>query len=102
MSKKLFRIFVSTAALSLCVMASSQANAQDQKDGTNAAASYGYTLHNGKRDPFTDGARSVQDPRDPFTDGAHGAAPFDLAGREMTGVSAHPARSGALASKATA
>ncbi|MGY2490463.1 hypothetical protein [Cupriavidus sp. CP313] len=27
--------------------------------------------HAGAGGPYTDGARSVQDPRDPYTDGAH-------------------------------
>lgn len=75
--------------------------------GAQAAA----LSHVGARDPFTDGARSVQDARDAFSEGAHavqesrspysdGARKFDpyldgthsLAGRDRTGVSADPAR----------
>ncbi|WP_454766265.1 hypothetical protein [Cupriavidus campinensis] len=113
MNKKLFKTLLSTAALGLCITASTQAGAQGQKDSVNAAAaSYGYALHNGSRDPYTDGARSVQEPRNPYadgarsvqeprspyTDGARGAAVLDLAGRDLTGVSAPPSRSGIAAS----
>ena len=40
------------------------------------------------RDPYTEGARSVQEPRSPYYDGAH-----TVAGMDRTGVSADPARS---------
>uniref|UniRef100_UPI0004937C2A hypothetical protein n=2 Tax=Burkholderiaceae TaxID=119060 RepID=UPI0004937C2A len=68
--------------------------------------------HAGARDPFTDGARSVQDARDVYSEGAHGVqdprSPYTdgarnvdtftdgartLAGLDRTGVSADPARS---------
>ena len=58
--------------------------------------------HVGARDPFTDGARSVQDARDPYSEGARSVqdqrSPFtdgarSLAGLDRTGVSADPARS---------
>ncbi|MGO4330911.1 hypothetical protein AB4Z48_13095 [Cupriavidus sp. 2TAF22] len=113
MNKKLFTTLVSAAAFGLCVMASTQASAQGPKDSTSAGDKYGYNLHNGKRDPFTDGARAndrrdpftdgarVNDRRDAFTDGAHGAAALDLAGRDLTGVSATPSHSG-VAGKASA
>ncbi|GAB7543690.1 hydroxyquinol 1,2-dioxygenase [Cupriavidus sp. 8B] len=39
------------------------------------------------RDPYIDGARSVQEPRSPYYDGAH-----TVAGWDRTGVSADPAR----------
>ncbi|MFJ1255152.1 hydroxyquinol 1,2-dioxygenase [Cupriavidus sp. CuC1] len=42
---------------------------------------------NASRDPYTDGARSVQEPRSPYYDGAH-----TVAGWDRTGVSADPAR----------
>ena len=54
------------------------------------------------RDVFSEGARSVSDARDPYTDGARGvqdqrSAYFDgahtVAGLDRTGVSADPARS---------
>ena len=41
----------------------------------------------GARDPFTDGARSVQEARSPYSDGARAV------GLDRTGVSADPARS---------
>ncbi|MDF3837386.1 hypothetical protein P3W85_31220 [Cupriavidus basilensis] len=116
MNKKLFTTLVSAAAFGLCVLASSQANATGPKDSTNAGDKYGYNLHNGKRDPFTDGARigdprspftdgaRVNDRRDPFSDGAHGAAgsTLDLAGRDLTGVSAPPAHGAQTDSQANA
>ena len=52
------------------------------------------------RDPYTDGAR-VDSPRDPYTDGARfdqsvdAAARLQLAGRDLTGVSASPEKSDA-------
>ncbi|MGO4809348.1 hydroxyquinol 1,2-dioxygenase [Cupriavidus sp. 2MCAB6] len=64
--------------------------------------------HAGARDPYTEGARSVQESRDaytdgaravdPYTDGARNVDPFTdgartLAGMDRTGVSADPARS---------
>ncbi|QUN32444.1 hydroxyquinol 1,2-dioxygenase (plasmid) [Cupriavidus sp. KK10] len=52
----------------------------------------------GARDPYTDGARTVQGARDPYTDGARNVDPHDhgerfLAGMDRTGVSAQPAGS---------
>ncbi len=52
----------------------------------------------GARDPFSEGARSVQEPRSPFNDGARNVDPdYDgarsLAGLDRAGVSADPARS---------
>ncbi|MGY2490747.1 hydroxyquinol 1,2-dioxygenase [Cupriavidus sp. CP313] len=62
----------------------------------------------GARDPFTDGARSVQEARSPYSDGARAVDPFTdgarnvdpyydgartLSGLDRTGVSADPARS---------
>ncbi len=105
MNKTRFTTLVSVAALGVCLLASTQAGATGPKDSTNAGDKYGYALHNGKRDPFTDGARigdrrdpftdgaRVGDRRDAFTDGAHGsaAAALNLAGRDLTGVSAPPA-----------
>jgi len=40
------------------------------------------------RDPFTEGARSVQEPRSPYSEGAH-----TIAGMDRAGVSGDPARS---------
>lgn len=109
MNKKRFTTLVSAAAFGVCLLAATQAGATGPKDSTNAGDKYGYALHNGKRDPFTDGARvgdrrdpftdgaRVGDRRDPFTDGAHGsaAAALNLAGRDLTGVSAPPAHGAA-------
>lgn len=116
MNKKLFTNLVSAAALGFCILASTQASAAGPNDNTSASDKHGYVLHNGKRDPFTDGAR-VNDRRDPFidgaraidrrdafTDGAHGgaSATLELAGRDLTGVSASPARNAAADSQASA
>ncbi|MCY0855052.1 hydroxyquinol 1,2-dioxygenase [Cupriavidus sp. D39] len=54
--------------------------------------------HVGARDPYTEGARSVQESRDAYTDGARAVDPYidgarTLAGMDRTGVSADPARS---------
>lgn len=51
-----------------------------------------------QRSPFTDGARAVQDARDPYSEGARGIAPAGngeriVAGMDRTGPSADPARS---------
>ena len=116
MNKKLFTTLVSAAAFGVCVLASAQASATGPKDSTNAGDKYGYALHNGKRDPFTDGARAndrrdpftdgarANDRRDPFTDGAHGgvSAALELAGRDLSGVSASPAHGAAANSQASA
>ncbi|SOZ31798.1 conserved hypothetical protein [Cupriavidus taiwanensis] len=86
--------------------------AQGLNDRGVAADRHGYALHNGKRDPFTDGARvdGQRDPftdgarangqRDPFTDGANRAAGLDVAGLDRSGVSAAPAHGGARAGAA--
>jgi hypothetical protein len=72
--------------------------------GAQAAA----VSHVGARDPFTDGARSVEEARSPYSDGARAVDPFTdgartvdphydgartLAGMDRTGPSADPARS---------
>ena len=114
MNKKRFTPLVCAAAFGVCLLASTQASATGPKDSTNAGDKYGYAPHNGKRDPFTDGARvgdrrdpftdgaRAGDRRDPFTDGAHGSAALDLAGRDLTGVSAPPAHSAAASRQASA
>lgn len=116
MNKKHFTTLVSAVTLGFCVLASTQASAAGPRDNTNASNKHDYVLHNGKRDPFTDGAR-VYDRRDPFTDGArvndrrntftdgaHGgaSATLELAGRDLTGVSASPAHNAAADGHASA
>ncbi|MDX6010163.1 hypothetical protein [Cupriavidus necator] len=97
--KALLATTLSIAALGAAALAS-PAMAQGLNDRGVAADRYGYNLHNGKRDPFTDGAR-VNDRRDPFTDGANrAAAAMEVAGMDRSGVSAPPAHSGSRASAA--
>ncbi|PZX22042.1 hypothetical protein C7416_11666 [Cupriavidus phytorum] len=86
--------------------------AQGLNDRGVAGDRYGYALHNGKRDPFTDGARvndkrdpftdgaRVNDRRDPFTDGANRATGPEVAGLDRSGVSAAPAHRDARAAAA--
>ncbi|MFJ4292952.1 hypothetical protein ACIP1U_24725 [Cupriavidus sp. NPDC089707] len=106
--KALLATTLSIAALGASVLACGPAAAQglsNHGDHGTEADRYGYNLqHNGKRDPFTEGAH-VNGKRDPFTDGAHvngkrdpftdganqPAAVMDLAGLDRTGVSAPPA-----------
>jgi hypothetical protein len=110
--KALLATTLSIAALGAAALAS-PAMAQGLNDRGVAADRYGYNLHNGKRDPFTecahvhgkrdpftDGAR-VNDRRDPFTDGANrAAAAIEVAGMDRSGVSAPPAHSGSRVSAA--
>ena len=103
--KALLATTLSIAALGASLLACGPAAAQGMNDQGTEADRYGYNLqHNGKRDPFTEGAH-VNGKRDPFTDGAHvngkrdpftdganqPAAGMDLAGMDRTGVSAPPA-----------
>ncbi|AOY94606.1 hypothetical protein BKK79_22020 [Cupriavidus sp. USMAA2-4] len=112
MNTKLLKTLATAAALSACVLASAQANASGPRDSGIAGDRYGYTMHNGKRDPYSEGANlGKRDPyseganlgkRDPYSEGARGNAPrdpysegnraggMDLAGRDLTGVSAQP------------
>ncbi|MCY1227553.1 hypothetical protein D9M72_398290 [compost metagenome] len=116
--KALLATTLSIAALGASVLACGPAAAHGLNDRGADADRYGYNLqHNGKRDPFTEGAHvngkrdaftdgaHVNGKRDAFTDGAHvngkrdaftdGAnqpeAGMDLAGMDRTGVSAPPA-----------
>ncbi|XYI41585.1 hypothetical protein DAMDJJ_25920 [Cupriavidus necator] len=74
--------------------------AQGLNDRGVAADRNGYNLHNGKRNPFTDGAH-VNEKRDRFTDGANrAAAGMEVAGMDRSGVSAPPAHGGSRVSAA--
>jgi hypothetical protein len=110
--KALLATSLSIATLGAATLAQ-PAVAQGLNDRGIAGDRYGYALHNGKRDPFTEGAHingkrdaftdgaRANDKRDPFTDGANrGAAALEVAGMDRSGVSAAPAHSGARASAA--
>ncbi|WP_454738146.1 hypothetical protein [Cupriavidus necator] len=98
--KALLATAISIAAIGAGALACNAAAAQGLNDRGVAADRYGYSMHNGKRDPFTDGAR-VNDKRDPFTDGANrAAAGMELAGMDRSGVSASPARGASRAQAA--
>ncbi|WP_306848355.1 hypothetical protein [Cupriavidus necator] len=115
MHKKALKALLATS-LSLAAIgaigAATPVMAQGLNDRGVAADRYGYALHNGKRDPFTEGAHvngkrdpftdgaRINDPRDPFTDGAHRAAGLEVAGMDRSGVSAAPSHRGARASAA--
>jgi hypothetical protein len=113
MHNKILKALLTTATLGACVLASSQAGAQGLKDRGVPGNRYGYEMHIGKRDPFTDGAHGTRKPdpytdganaigkRDPFTDGAFGpASEQNLAGMDRSGVSAAPAHGAARAEAA--
>jgi len=91
--KALLATTLSIAALGAAALAS-PAMAQGLNDRGVAADRNGYNLHNGKRNPFTDGAH-VNGKRDPLTDGANrAAAGMEVAGMDRRGVSAPPAHGG--------
>ncbi|MGO4302056.1 hypothetical protein [Cupriavidus sp. RAF12] len=102
MHNNLLKTLLATATLCAC----SLAVAQGLQDRGVPGDRYGYEMHNGRRDPFTDGAHGIRkaDPytdgalgtrkSDPFTDGANSVASgMTLAGMDRTGVSAPPAHS---------
>ncbi|WP_041681769.1 MULTISPECIES: hypothetical protein [Cupriavidus] len=106
--KALLATAISIAALGAGALACNAAAAQGLNDRGVAADRDGYSMHNGKRDPFTEGAHvngkrdpftdgaRVNDKRDPFTDGANrAAAGMELAGMDRSGVSASPAHAAA-------
>lgn len=112
MHKNALKALLATSLSLAAISAATPAMAQGLNDRGVAADRYGYALHNGKRDPFTDGARvndqrdpftdgaRINDRRDPFTDGANRAAGLEVAGLDRSGVSAAPAHRGARASAA--
>jgi len=125
MNTKLLKTLATAAALGACVLASAQANASGPRDSGFASHVYGYDMHNGKRDPYTEGNNigkrdpyseganiGKRDPyseganigkRDPYTEGNRAGAPsLDLAGRDLTGVSAQPSHAGADAAQSAA
>ena len=95
---------LATTLLCACSLAAAQSGHGMQDRGVPGDR-YGYEMHNGKRDVFTeganaigkrdvytDGAYGIHKP-DPYTDGARSAATLNLAGLDRTGVSAPPAHS---------
>ncbi|WP_265921032.1 hypothetical protein [Cupriavidus nantongensis] len=112
MHKNALKALLATTLSLAAISAATPALAQGLNDRGVAGDRYGYALHNGKRDPFTDGARfndrrdpftdgaRVNDRRDPFTDGAHRATGLEVAGLDRSGVSAAPAHRDARAAAA--
>lgn len=112
MHKNALKALLATTLSLAAVSAATPAMAQGLNDRGVTGDRYGYALHNGKRDPFTDGARvhdkrdpftdgaRVNDQRDPFTDGANRATGLEVAGLDRSGVSAAPAHRGARAAGA--
>ncbi|SPC16292.1 hypothetical protein [Cupriavidus taiwanensis] len=112
MHKNALKALLATSLSIAAIAAATPALAQGLNDRGVAGDRHGYVLHNGKRDPFTDGARindkrdpftdgaRVNDQRDPFSDGAHRAAGLDIAGMDRSGVSEAPAHLRARASAA--
>ncbi|CAJ96573.1 Hypothetical protein H16_B1791 [Cupriavidus necator H16] len=79
-------------------LAAAAAGAQAAGPGARDPFSEGARSVQDARNAFTDGARAVQDARDPYTEGARNVDPYDkgariLAGWDRTGPSADPARS---------
>ena len=99
MHKNALKALLATTLSLAAISAATPALAQGLNDRGVAGDRYGYALHNGKRDPFTDGAR-VNDRRDPFTDGANRASGLEVAGLDRSGVSAAPAHRNARADAA--
>lgn len=83
MSKNLTKRLVLAVAL-----IAAAAGAQASVVGARDPYSDGARSVQDQRSPYTEGARSVQDQRSPYYDGAH-----TVAGLDRTGVSAPPARS---------
>jgi len=107
MHNNMFKALIATTITTTLLGASALAVAQPQQglqDRGVPADRYGYEMHIGKRDPFTDGAHGIRQrdvytdgangirQRDVYTDGARGAAGMNLAGMDRTGVSAPPER----------
>jgi hypothetical protein len=69
-------------------LAAAAAGAQASVVGARDPYSDGARTVQDARDVFSEGARAVQDQRSPYYDGAH-----TIAGMDRTGVSADPARS---------
>ncbi|AGW92888.1 signal peptide protein [Ralstonia pickettii DTP0602] len=67
--------FTKRIVLAIALVAAA-AGAQAGNVGARDPYSDGARSVQGARDPFTDGARSVQDARDPFTDGARNVDPY--------------------------
>ncbi|MDF3881956.1 hypothetical protein [Cupriavidus basilensis] len=113
MQTALLKTLLSTALVCASAMTVLPAQATAPRDSTFPGDKYGYDLHQGKRDPFTDGARFDRS-RDPFSDGARANGPsappadishaasvlpgsIQLAGMDRTGPSAPPGHGSAPA-----
>ena len=70
MLKALIATTITTTLLGASALAVAQPP-QGLQDRGVPADRYGYEMHIGKRDPYTDGAHGIRQ-RDPYTDGAHG------------------------------
>lgn len=99
MHKYTIKSLLAATMLCACTLAAAQSGQGMQNRGVEADR-YGYTMHNGKRDVFTEGA-NVLEKRDVYSQGAHGTRQVDpytdgartVAGFDRTGVSAPPAHS---------
>ncbi len=98
------KTLLAATMLCACTLAAAQTG-QGMQDRGVPGDRYGYAMHNGKRDVFTEGARGngqrdvftdgaygTRKP-DPYTDGARNASPLNLAGMDLHGVSQPPAHS---------
>ena len=96
MHNSTLKTLLATTLLCACSLATAQSG-QGMQDRGVPADRYGYAMHNGKRDVFTEGA-NVLEKRDLYTDGAYGTRKPDpytdgartTAGLDRTGVSAPP------------
>lgn len=109
------KTLLATTMLCACTLAAAQSG-QGMQDRGVPADLYGYSMHNGKRDVYTEGANAIGKrdvytdganaigkrdvytdganaigKRDIYTDGAHKALALDIAGMDLRGVSAPPA-----------
>jgi hypothetical protein len=96
------KTLLATTMLCACTLATAQTS-QGMQDRGVPADRYGYAMHNGTRDVYTEGANAIGKrdvytdganalgKRDVYTDGARGTAAMNLAGMDLHGVSAPPA-----------
>jgi hypothetical protein len=88
-------------AVALAAAAATAATAQAagmSQPGARDPFSDGARSVQAQRSPFTDGARAVHEARDPYAEGARSIGSYDaaeriIAGLDRTGASADPARS---------
>ncbi len=86
-----------TKRIVLALALTAAAGAQAAGPGARDPFSDGARSVQDARNAFIDGARAVQDARDPYTEGARNVDPYDkgeriLAGLDRSGPSADPAR----------